>query len=379
MADLVVVGGGVIGLSIARELAGQGMAVQLLEQGEIGREASWAGAGMLPPGHLAGAQTSEARLRAASHELWPSWSAQLREETGIDNGYLRCGGVTVANLRPRAADGGGTSLGEGANCSSTPEFASARANWQAEGVTVEPLTGAAIRERFPCLAESITEGFFLPDMGQVRNPRHLKALAAACGQRGVELLPGHPVVGIQRHGERIVSVKTPQRIFEAREFVFAGGAWSSQLMQQAGVDFAVEPVRGQMVLLEARPLPFRAVIEQGKRYLVPRPDGKILVGSTEERAGFVKENTAEAIAALIRFGTDLVPLLKSARFDRAWSGLRPHRIGELPYLGRIGGLQNACVAAGHFRSGLQMSPITAVLIRQVVLGQAVALPEECVR
>ena len=139
----------------------------------------------------------------------------------------------------------------------------------------------------------------------------------------------------------------------------------------------VEPVRGQMVLLEARPLPFRMIIEQGRRYLVPRPDGKILIGSTEERVGFVKENTAAAIAELIRFGTELVPALNTARFDRAWSGLRPYRAGELPYLGRVDELRNACVAAGHFRSGLQMSPITAVLIRQIVLRQVVDLPREC--
>jgi glycine oxidase len=150
-----------------------------------------------------------------------------------------------------------------------------------------------------------------------------------------------------------------------------------QLLEQAGVRFPVEPVRGQIVLLECTQLPFHTIIEQEKRYLVPRPDGKILIGSTEERVGFVKANTAEAVVDLIRFGTDLVPALKSAKFEQAWSGLRPYRAGELPYLGRVEGLQNACVAAGHFRAGLQMSPITAVLIRQILLGEPVQLMEEC--
>jgi len=376
MADVVVVGGGVIGLSIAHELAGQGASVQLLEQGDIGREASWAGAGMLPPGNLAGAKTSEARLRAASHVLWPSWSERLRDETGIDNGYFRCGGATVSHSPPLAPAVRGE--GEGTKCSDDDEFSNSLGNWQAEGVAIESLTGHALQERCPFLSPAHSQGFYLPEMGQVRNPRHLKALMAACDRRGAKLLPGHPVVAIDRQGERIRSVRTPQREFAAGEFIFAGGAWSSQLLHQARIHFAVEPVRGQMVLLEARPLPFRMIIEQGKRYLVPRPDGKILIGSTEERVGFVKENTAAAIAELIRFGTELVPALNTVRFDRAWSGLRPYRAGELPYLGRVDELRNACVAAGHFRSGLQMSPITAVLIRQIVLRQVVDLPRECI-
>jgi len=359
MADVIVVGGGVIGLSIAWELAEQGMSVRLLEQGAIGQEASWAGAGMLPPGNPAGAKTPEARLRAASHQLWPNWSGRLREVTGIDNGYLRCGGLHVSTTEHDAA------------------YVKNLADWQAEGATVESVTDAACRERWPWLGPAVCQTFLLPEMGQIRNPRHLKSLEAACGLRGVELHSGLPVVEINRQGDRIRALRTPQGTFEADEFVFAAGAWSARLLQLADVTLPVEPVRGQIVLLESRPLPFRTIIEQGRRYLVPRPDGKILIGSTEERVGFLKANTATVIAELIQFAVNLVPALATARFDRAWSGLRPFRAGELPDLGRIPGLRNACVATGHFRSGLQMSPITAVLIRQVLLGQPVDLPREC--
>lgn len=359
MADVIVVGGGVIGLSIAYELAGRGVSVQLLEQGEIGREASWAGAGMLPPGNLEFARTPEARLRGASHALWPEWSQRLREETGIENGYVRCGAVQVFHHSEHRA------------------CAELLAAWQSEHVASQLLNRSDVEARFPMVSESVSQAIFLPDMGQVRNPRHLKALAAAGAQRGVKLTSENPVVGVNRTADRIVSVRTPSGDFGAGEFVFAGGAWSTQLLEQAGVQLAVEPVRGQMVLLEQMPLPFRLIIEHGKRYLVPRLDGKILVGSTEERVGFQKNTTADAIAELLRFGTDLVPSLRSARFLQAWSGLRPYREGELPYLGRIDGLRNACIAAGHFRAGLQLSPITAVLIRQVVLGEQVSLPAEC--
>ena len=359
MADVIVVGGGVIGLSIAWELAGQGVSVQLLEQGDIGREASWAGAGMLPPGNSAGAKTPEARLRSASHALWPEWSQRLREEAGSDNGYLRCGSVvTPPNDDPAS-------------------FEQTFAAWHSEGVIAERISGPAVHEQFPFLSPSIRQAVVLPEMAQVRNPRHLKALEAACAGRGVVLLPGHPVISIRRQGDRIVAVRTQEKEFGAGEFVFAGGAWSASLLEHAGVSFPVEPVRGQIVLLNCRPLPFRPIVEQGRRYLVPRPDGRILIGSTEERAGFVKANTAKAVAELIRFAIALVPELKSAHVEQTWSGLRPYRAGELPFLGRIAGLQNASVAAGHFRAGLQMSPITAVLIRQMLLGQPVQLAEDC--
>lgn len=359
MADVIVVGGGVIGLSIAYELARRGVSVRLLEQGEIGREASWAGAGMLPPWNPEFARTPEARLRGASHVLWPEWSLRLREETGIENGYVRCGAVQVFHHSEQRA------------------CADLLAVWQSEHVASQMLNRSDVDVRFPMVSESVSQAIFLPDMGQVRNPRHLKSLAVACAQRGVKLSPGHPVVGVNRVSDRMASVRTPSGEFEAGEFVFAGGAWSTQLLKLGGMQLVVEPVRGQMVLLEQTPLPFRTIIEHGKRYLVPRLDGKILIGSTEERVGFQKNNTAEAIGELLRFGTDLVPSLRSARFVQGWSGLRPYRPGELPYLGRIDGLKNVCVAAGHFRSGLQLSPITAVLIRQILLGEEVLLPAEC--
>lgn len=352
MADVIVVGGGVIGLSIAWELARQGLAVRLLEQGTLGREASWAGAGMLPPGNAIGAKSAEARLRAASHDLWPEWSARLRDQTGIDNGYVRCGGLTVST----AAD--------------DPEFAATQAGWVDEGVAVEEIANIDARERWPFLGSEVRRAFFLPEMGQVRNPRHLKALEAACVRERVEILPGQPVVEIERRDDHIQAVRTPLARFEADEFIFAAGAWSGRLLALAGIEFSTEPIRGQIVLLESRPLPFRCVIEQGRQYLVPRADGKILIGSTEERVGFLKANTAEAVSDLIRFAVSLVPALSSARFDQAWSGLRPYRKGELPMIGRAPGLKNVSIAAGHYRSGLQLSPITAVMMRRVILDES---------
>jgi glycine oxidase len=361
MPDVIVVGGGVIGLSIAWELAGHGLSVRVLEQGAFGREASWAGAGMLPPGTLRNARTPEARLRGAAHEVWPEWSKSLTSITGLENGYHRCGGLEV-----RLAD------------AVEENFQRDLTALQAEEVVVDSENVTEIRERCPVLNPEITAAYSLPDFCQVRNPRHLQALQVGCSIRGVELVSGSPVHQIETYAERIDSVHCGETRHQAAEFIFAGGAWSGNLLGQLGIKLQIEPVKGQMVLLRATPPPFRCVIQVGHRYLVPRTDGRILVGSTEERTGFDKRNTTEAIGDLIRFAQQVVPCLKDAAFETCWAGLRPHSRNGRPFIGRIPQLSNASIAAGHYRYGLHLSPVTAILIRQVLLHQRLLLPEECV-
>lgn len=362
MPDVIVIGGGVIGLSIAWELAGHGLSVRILEQNEFGREASWAGAGMLPPGNLANARTVESRLRGATHELWPDWSRALTSFTGMDDGYRRCGGLEV-----RFAD----------LAHDPAEFANEIATLRAEGVVVETADPAEIRRRFPALGPELSAGYFLPDFCQVRNPRYLAALQVGCRNRGVELISHSPVRRLETNGDRIESVSAGEQIHRAAEFVIAGGAWTGDLLKQIGIDWPIEPVKGQMVLFHATPLPFHSVIQVGREYLVPRDDGHILIGSTEERTGFDKRTSANAIGDLIAFAQRVVPALKDAEVEKCWAGLRPYSGTGKPFIRRVAQLTNACVAAGHYRYGLHLSPITAVLIRQILLGQPVQLPEEC--
>ncbi|WP_397569306.1 glycine oxidase ThiO [Schlesneria sp. T3-172] len=361
MPDVIVIGGGVIGLSIAWELAGKGLSVRVLEQGAFGREASWAGAGMLPPGNLANAKTAEARLRGAAHALWPDWSNELTSRTGIDNGFIRCGGIEL-----RMDDAGGP------QSSYQLELAALKS----EGVTIETEDVSEVRRRFPEISAEISSAYYLPDFHQVRNPRHLQALLAGCAMRGVELQAGCPVQQIQMKGERIQAVQTGSDTHQGAEYVFAGGTWTGQLLSQLGLTVQIEPIKGQIVLLRAEPLPVRSVIQVGRQYLVPRADGRMLVGSTEERSGFDKRNTAGAVGELINFAQRLVPALKRATFEKCWAGLRPFSTRGRPYLGRLPQFANATIAAGHYRYGLQQSSITAVLIRQVLLNQPVLLPDE---
>ena len=255
MADIVIIGGGAIGLSIAYELAGQGASVQVLERGQLGQESSWAGAGMIMPGDPAQATSLEARLRAESFVRWPDWSRQLLEETGIDNGFLNSGGI---ELSPE---------------SSATELARHAEQLRADGAIVEELNADDLRRLEPNLNPQIAQAIHLPQMCQVRNPRHLKALIAACLARGVVLTMGAAVTGFERQGSRIAAAQTVTGPVHADQFVVCGGAWSQAILATAKCQIEIEPVRGQIVLLDDLKKPIRRIIEVGARYLVPRADG----------------------------------------------------------------------------------------------------------
>ncbi len=351
--DLAILGGGVIGLTTAYFLARAGVRVAVLDKGDLGQEASWAGAGILPPGDPQHAQSPFDQLRAHSSTMYPDLSQELRERTGVDNGYLRCGGLEITAGAGEAAE-----------------------EWRGEGVAVEALSEKDARRLEPNLAAGLGTVYHLPDLAQVRNPRHLRALAAGCAALGVQLRPGCPVHGFERHGERIAAAVTDAGPVAAGRFVVAAGAWSDGLLQQVGWRPGIRPVRGQIVLLNPGAPLVRRVLMHGKRYLVPRPDGRTLVGSTEEDAGFDKRTTAAAVGELLAFAQTLVPGLGGAAVERSWAGLRPGSPDELPFLGPVPGCDNLFVAAGHFRSGIQLAPATGLVMTQLLLGQTPTVPLE---
>jgi glycine oxidase len=355
-ADVLIIGGGVIGLTTAYFLAREGVAVRLLDQAPLGPQASWAGAGIIPPGDPERAHTPFDQLRARSAAMYPSLSQELREGTGIDNGYLVSGGLEFE--------------------SPTGEQAEASEEWRGEGIVFRELDGPALRQLEPALSPALTHGYHLPTMAQVRNPRHLKALTAACAKRGVRLQQDCAVLGLVRQGSHVEAVETDEERIVANRYLLAAGARTEGLLQPLGWWPGIRPVRGQIALLNTdRPGP-RPILVQGKRYLVPRGDGRILVGSTEEDAGFDARPTAGAIAELLEFAAALVPSLAAASVERCWAGLRPGSPDGLPYLGAVPGFSNLFIAAGHFRAGIQLSPATALVMRELLLGQTPSIPLE---
>ena len=352
MADVLIAGGGVIGLSTAWELAQQGVSVVVLEQSRLGLEASWAGAGMLPPGNLEFAAPGEPSLRALSCLHWLDWAERLHTTTGIDNGFRNSGRLGLFH------DG---------------ESESELSFWEGEHIVANHLSQAELRNCEAEVGEGFSEAVRVPEFCQVRNPRHLKALVAACRIAGVDFREETAVMGWDMEQGRVVAARTSSGSVHAGQFVVATGAWSKPLLEAAGCPVPIEPVRGQIALLKTRPGLFEHVLEVGSRYLVPRNDGRIVVGSTEERAGFTKHNTTQGVQGLLKFAIEVVPALADAELEQCWAGLRPGNRNGLPVIGRIPQTENLFVAAGHFRSGLQNSPGTGILMRELILGQSTSI------
>jgi glycine oxidase len=360
---MLIIGGGVIGLTTALRLAEQGTSVTVVDRKQIGQEASWAGAGMLPPGNPATAATPEARLRSYSHTLWEDLSARLLEQTGIDNGFRICGAVELFD-------------------SDNPQsLESQTAAWDTECIRYQILErhdtaseqSPRIEQLVPGLADTFSRAVLLPDFAQARNPRHLKALAAACRMSGVEIVEHADDLQLTVGESGIAYASTADRRFNCERICVTAGSWSGRLLESVGIPLPVKPVRGQIAQLQVPQLPFKCVIELGRRYLVPRPDGLILIGSTEDHVGFAKQNTTEGVNSLLSFAASLVPELADAEVVRTWAGLRPGSPDELPFLGRLPGTENLFVGAGHFRSGLQMSPGTGQILADLLLDKPPAI------
>jgi glycine oxidase len=361
MHDCLIIGGGVVGLSLAYELARRGRSVRVVDRQMPGRESSWAGAGIFPPAPTRPDASPLDKLSAFSLRLHADWAARLRDETEIDNGYRRCGGLYLADTDALVR-----------------ELRAIAVKWRGEGITVEEPSPELVREIEPFFAAAVERGqlhaaVLLPDEVQLRNPWHLQALVAACEARGVEISSGMEVEEFEIAGGRMRSIRTRHGELAAEQFAICSGAWSGLLLARAGVPIAVKLIRGQIVLLKLPEQALRRVVYVGPHYLVPRDDGRILVGSTLEDVGFDRRNTAAAVRELLDFALAWSPLLQSADVESCWAGLRPASGDGLPYIGKLPGVENAFVGAGHFRSGLIQAPGTAVLLAQLMHGEPTAL------
>jgi glycine oxidase len=384
--DCLIIGAGVIGLSLAYELSGQGLRVRLLDRRNPGAEASWAGAGILPPAPDPTTDSPLDQLSAMSAKLHPQWAERLREETGIDTQYRPCGAWHLdlqqqvvgwaESARPTGVAGaGGSSRSPGSSATGASSAADSSRGHSFDFTRGHPIVPLEkLQSREPALAEAIRSGVitaaaFAADEAQLRNPRHLAALAEACRRRGVQIEESVEVTGFWSSAGQIVGAQTSSGPKYAGTFCITSGAWSGRLASTIGVSIPIKPIRGQMVLLDHPQPPIHSIVNVGKCYLVPRLDGHVLVGSTEENAGFDKNTTEEAIAGLLNFAHQLLPAWRSANVERTWAGLRPATPDEIPYLGRAPAFTNLFIAAGHFRNGLFWSPATAVLMTELIRGQ----------
>jgi len=332
--------------------------VTLIEKGRCGSEASWAGAGVLTPCNPH-RHDGVAALRDESLAIYPKFCRQLHEESGIDPEFDPCGEIDLAldesshrSLRLDVEAGANQRLPDGSD-------AYVYLNPQ-ETRRIEPAATGEILGSMHCRRTA-----------QVRNPRLLAALQRSCGRLHVEIRQGVEVHGFMEKSGRVHGVKTSQGAVDAAITILCAGAWSSSFDGQLHDVMPVIPVRGQMILLKFEERPFRHVIARGKTYLVPRRDGHVLLGATEEPgAGYVKRTTAAGISGLIAKGMKLIPAIGEAPVVATWAGLRPGTPDENPYLGPVPGFEGLIAATGHFRSGLILAPVTAEVITAFVEGRS---------
>jgi glycine oxidase len=353
--DVVVIGGGLIGCGVAYELAKRGASVTVYDRGEPGRAASWAGAGMLAPFSEELADPALVALCAASLRAYPAFVAELRERTGVDAKLHARGTLHVA------LDEAGTN-----------DLARRAAAFAATGADAHVFDRAATLAREPMLGRGVRGAVFVANEAHVDNRRLGRALVAACASAGVRFADDGDVA-LEADARRVRGIRTGRGFVAAGTVVNAAGAWAGGL---AGVPatarIAVRPVAGEMLAL-AVPRGFaRGLIWSGDAYLVPRDDGRLLVGATVVERGFDVRVTARGVAQLLAAALALAPALGDFAVVESWAGLRPASHDGRPYLGATA-IEGYVVAAGHYRNGILLAPVTAQAIAALIAGATPAL------
>jgi len=343
-AGVVIIGAGVIGLTIARALGQRGVReVMLIERGQPGAEASWAAGGILAPQVEVDHQDDFFQLACASRDLYPEFAASLKEETGVDVELDTTGTLCLGFTEKDEAE------------------LRRRYEWQqSEGLEVEWLTGDEARRLEPCVSANVRCALRFPKDFQVENRRLVDALVRTNEELGAYLVTGSSVSSVRIEHERVLGVEISSGFVDAPIVVIAAGAWAS-LIKSADAKLpaiGVEPVRGQMLCFAAHPQIARHVIYSSSGYLVPRRDGRVLAGSTAEHVGFDKRTTDEGVEAIKAMALEIAPSMAALPVVDSWAGFRPRAPDGLPVLGPCAGIGGLFYATGHYRNGILLAPIT---------------------
>lgn len=346
-SPIYIVGGGIIGLLSARELAMAGETVAVLDRRELGRESSWAGGGILSPLYPWRYPEPVNRLARWGQTAYPELARELLANTKLDVEWIRSGLLIL----------------------DTAEAERALA-WAAQaGVSLVQLDDRSLHALAPAVSPAITSAWHFPEVAQVRNPRLVTALRQDLAGRGVELREQVEVHGFESHHGRLHALRTSAGLLPAARAIVAAGAWSAQLLNGTGLDLDHPPVKGQMLLLRPHPRLISSVLLNGGHYLIPRRDGHILIGSTQERTGFDKATSTAAREELRAAALTMVPALADAAVEKHWAGLRPGSPHGIPVIDRHPDIQGLYLCTGHFRNGLVMAPASARLLVDVLLGR----------
>lgn len=344
--EIVIVGGGVIGLFSALILAQAGCQVTILEKNGGAFEASWAGGGIVSPMYpwrYSPAVTALAQLAQAEY---PNLSQQLLSMTGIDIELNTCGMLMLEAEDQRDALVWGQQYQQ----------------------SIISLSAEEISQFSPLLA-NFKSGVCLPHIANVRNPRLLRALMQAVAQLGVRYMNQTEIVNWHQKDDRITAVESSSgEKYLADAFVITAGAWTGQILASVAIRMPIKPIKGQMILYKLPEQILKQIVLHLGHYLIPRQDGHLLCGSTIEDTGFDKQTTDEALILLKKSAERIMPLLSQYQPIKHWAGLRPASPNGIPYISRVPQFSNLWVNAGQFRNGLVLAPASAQLLVDLMLG-----------
>ena len=346
--QVVIVGGGVIGLLTAFTLAAEVESVVLLDRADVGQESSWAGGGIVSPLYPWRYSPAVTALAHWSQDFYPQLAERLFAATDIDPE------VHTTGLYWLDLDDEQEAL----------EWA-VRENRPLSAVDISAAYAAV-----PVLGAGYSRAIYMANVANVRNPRLVKSLKAALlALPNVTLHEQCEVSGFIREGDKVLGVHTAAGDVLGDRVVLAAGAWSGELLKTLGLELPVEPVKGQMILYKCASdfLP-RMILAKG-RYAIPRRDGHILVGSTLEYEGFDKTTTDSALESLKASAVELIPALADAEVVGHWAGLRPGSPEGIPYIGPVPGFEGLWLNCGHFRNGLVLAPASCQLLADLLSGR----------
>ena len=344
---IIIIGAGAIGMMQARELAQAGVEVTLIDKGLCGQEASWAGGGIVSPLYPWRYSEPVTALATWSQGYYGNLAESLEAESGVDPELTRHG-LMMLSIEDQTE---------------ALEWAKTHNSW------AELIGKDDIYKLEPSLREGVNDALWMPQVGSIRNPRLMRALYKSIKNEPlVNVIEESAVSGLVMKAGVVTGVTVKDKVINADKVVVTAGAWSGGLLGLIDVSLPVEPVRGQMILFNAKPGVVNRVVLSDGKYVIPRRDGRVLAGSTLEYVGFDKQTTDQAKQQLADTAIDMFPALAEAQIEHHWAGLRPGAPNGIPFIGAVPGVDNLYINAGHFRNGLVLAPAAVRVMTSLLLG-----------
>ena len=353
---VLIIGGGIIGLSIAWRLIGIGKKVVVVDKRNLGKEASWAAAGMLS-GRL-DLKPSEKRLLPIfekSHHAWPKFAKELENKSGKRIGYRKEGTLMVA-----------CDINEEQKLKNNYNFL------KNNNIHVSWLSGNKIREKEPYVSNNVLSGFFSPEDHHVNNRYILDALITILKKNKNNCIfkENTEVEKIITDKDQVIGVQTRNETIKTKEIIVCSGAWTNKIKNIEVKEVPIRPVKGQMVCLK---MPknislLKHILWRENVYLVPRDNSDLIIGATEEEMGFDKSLTAGGIYNLLKIAREVLPAIENLSIVESWAGLRPATRDEAPIIGPSKKIKGLIYATGHHRNGILLAPLTSNVIKNYYLN-----------